>query len=54
VRPRQKTILIVNDGTDPVNDVFYVVGNGTHGATSVTLVGTYDLATAHFAATLLA
>ena len=47
-------ILIVNDGTDPVDDVFYVVGNGTHGVTSAALVGTYDVATAHFAATLLA
>ena len=46
-------ILIVNDGTDAVDDVFYVVGNGAHGATSVALVGTYDLATAHFAATIL-
>jgi len=47
-------ILIVNDGTHSLDDVFYVVGNGTHGATSVTLIGTYDLATAHFTATLLA
>jgi hypothetical protein len=47
-------ILIVNDGTDPIDDVFYVVGNGAHGATSVALVGTYDVATAHFAATILA
>jgi hypothetical protein len=47
-------LLIVNDGTDPVDDVFYVVGNGAHGATSVALVGTYDVATAHFAAILLA
>ena len=46
-------ILVVNDGTHSVDDVFYVVGNGAHGATSVTLVGTYDLATAHFTATLL-
>jgi hypothetical protein len=48
------TILIVNDGTHAVDGLFYVVGNGAHGATSVALVGTYDLATAHFAATLLA
>jgi hypothetical protein len=49
-----KTILIVNDGTHAVDDVFYVVGNAAHGATSVTLVGTYDVATAHFAGTVLA
>jgi hypothetical protein len=49
-----KTILIVNDGTHAVDDVFYVVGNGAHGATSVALVGTYDVATAHFAGTVLA
>jgi len=48
------TILVVNDGTDAVDDVFYVVGNGNHGATSAMLVGTYDVATAHFTATLLA
>jgi hypothetical protein len=47
-------ILIVNGGTNAVDDVFYVVGNGAHGATSVALVGTYDVATAHFAATVLA
>ncbi len=47
-------ILVVNDGTNSVDDVFYVVGNGTNGATSVTLVGTYDVATNHFTATLLA
>jgi len=47
-------ILIVNDGTHSLDDVFYLVGNGAHGATSVTLIGTCDLATAHFTATLLA
>jgi hypothetical protein len=46
-------ILIVNDGTHSLDDVFYVVGNGAHGATSVALIGTYDLATAHFTSTLL-
>jgi hypothetical protein len=47
-------ILVVNDGTHSVDDVFYVVGNGAHGATSVTLVGTYDVASAHFTAIVLA
>ena len=47
-------ILIVNDGTHSLDDVFYVVGNGAHGATSVTLIGTYDVASTHYTATLLA
>ena len=50
----ENTILVVNDGADAVDDVFYVVGNGNHGATSIALVGTYDVATAHFTATVLA
>jgi hypothetical protein len=46
-------ILIVNDGTHAVDDVFYVVGTTSHGATSVTLIGTYDVATANFTSTIL-
>ena len=47
-------ILIVNDGTHSLNDVFYVVGNGAHAATSVALIGTYDMTSNHYTATLLA
>jgi hypothetical protein len=47
-------ILIVNEGTGLGDDVFYVNGNGSHGASQAIIIGQYDLATAHFAATLLA